>query len=73
MTFAAASQLKITSLKTSFLLVLRYIGNIFSKCTRFPYQESTTNQWFNVPDEDRLRKEPVKAIHIEGDAASDTS
>jgi len=73
MTFAAASQLKITSLKTSFLLVLRYIGNIFSKCTLFSYQESTTNQWFNVPDEDGLRKEPVKAINIEGDAASDAS
>lgn len=73
MAFAAPSQLKITSLKTSFLLVLRYIGNIFSKCTRFPYQESTTNQWFNLPDEHGLREEPVKAINIEGDAASDAS
>ena len=59
----ASSQLA-SYLRCSFLRVLRCIRNNFIKCSRFPYEEDTTNEWFDLPDEGSQRNEPVKAINI---------
>ena len=59
----ASSQLA-SYLGSSFLRVLRCIRNNFIKCSRFPYEEDTTNEWFDLPDEGSQRNNPVKAINI---------
>ena len=61
---AFASNRLASYLGSSFLRALRYIGNNFIKCSRFPYEEDTTNEWFDLPDEGTQRNEPVKAINI---------
>ena len=59
----ASSQLA-SYLGSSFLRVLRYIRNNFIKCSRFPYEEDTTNEWFDLSDEGSERNKPVKAMNI---------
>ena len=53
---------------SSCLTVLRCSGNLFSKCSRFPYKKNTVNEWFTLPVEDaELRGQPVNMINVDED------
>ena len=45
-------------------MYLNLFGNVFFKCNRFPYEESVTNEWFTLPDDENDRKQPVMVINV---------
>ena len=48
--------------------VFQYITVKFFKCGRFPHQESTIFEWFDLPGDTRSRDQIVKGINIEKEA-----
>ena len=42
-------------LKNVVLLVRCCVGNIFSKCNRFPYQPTKINEWFTIACDAEVR------------------
>ena len=57
-----------SSLKSVFVPVFQCITEKFFKCGRFPYEESTIFEWFDLPGDRRSRNQSVKAINIEKEA-----
>ena len=57
-----------TSHSTSqFINVFEQLGNVFFTCSRFPYKDSVTYEWFTLPDDEIDRKQPVKVINVDKD------
>ena len=56
------------SLKSVFAHVYQYITETFLKCGRFPHEESTIFEWFDLPGDIRSRNQIVKGINIEKEA-----
>ena len=61
--------LQITS---QFINVFEQLGNVFFTCSRFPYKDSVTNEWFTLPDDEIDRKQPVKVINVDKDCKKST-
>ncbi|KAL9959788.1 hypothetical protein ACROYT_G033144, partial [Oculina patagonica] len=62
----APSELCISYLTFSFSsYVLRYSASIFHKCSRFPYQEDTINEWFTLPTDDVQRDQALNIINVD--------
>ena len=56
------------SLQSVFAPVFQYITETFLKCGRFPHEESTIFEWFDLPGDTRSRNQIVKGINIEKEA-----
>ena len=54
--------------KSVFAPVFQYITEKFFKCGRFPHEESTNFEWFDLPCDIRSRNQRVKGINIEKEA-----
>lgn len=52
---------------SQFINVFEQLGNVFFTCSRFPYKDSVTNEWFTLPDDENDRKQPVKVINVDKD------
>ena len=59
-----------SSLKSVFVSVFQCITEKFFKCGRFPHEESTIFEWFDLPGDIRSRNQSVKAINIEKEAGT---
>ena len=59
---AIRSILHITS---QFINVFEHLRNVVFKCNRFPYEETVTNEWFTLPDDENDRKQPVMVINVD--------
>ena len=51
-------------LSSQFANVFEHFGNVFFKCNRFPYEETVTNEWFTLPDDENDRKQPVMVMNV---------
>ena len=56
------------SLQSVFAPVFQYITETFLKCGRFPHEEKTIFEWFDLPRDTRSRNQIVKEINIEKEA-----
>ena len=64
----APSELCIPYLTFAFTkYVLRYGASIFYKCSRFPYQENTINEWFTHSSDGVQREQDVNIINVDKD------
>ena len=59
-----------SSLKSVFVPVFQFITEKLFKCGRFPHEESTIFEWFDLPGDIRSRNQSVKAINIEKEAGT---
>lgn len=64
MTSAASSQ-PASYLTAPFLHVFRCLESCLYQCSRFPYNESTTNEWFSHPSDSELREQAVNVINVD--------
>lgn len=60
--FVARLSELISYLKVSFA---KYSPSIFSRCSRFPYQESTINEWFALSTEGEQREQGLNIINVD--------